>query len=204
MGSDPASPAASEESGEAGRREIDPDLVNASGLRSRRDAPWAVLADAALVVFAAELAVRYRLAWGLGVLAGVTLLVGMQLARYRYRVVAAAGQLKLAAGLVLMAASIVMLVRPRPWVSASVLAAVGAAKLARELSRYISLKRRMIGLGLRRRRSAKTLAVSSAVFLVTAALACWGLGVAGGGMRVALVAWLAAYSLVSVVMEIWA
>ncbi len=62
--------------------EIDPDPVNASVLKSKCDAPWALLADAALVTFAAELAVRYRLTWGLGglgvlgVLAGVTLLVG--------------------------------------------------------------------------------------------------------------------------------
>ncbi len=205
---------ASENRGAAGSREtratqrtalqsrIDPGLVNASVLKSKRDAPWALLADAALVAFAAELAVRYRPAWGLGVLAGVTLLVGMQLARYRYRVVAAAGQLKLAAGLVLMALAVGMFVEPRPWMSICALGAAGAAKLVREILRYVSLKRRMLELGLRRRRNMKMLAVPGAVFLVTATLTYLGLTVGGGGMRVAFVAWLAGYSLVSVVMEL--
>jgi hypothetical protein len=202
MGSD----LASEEPVRAERRDIDPDLVSASVLRSRRDAPWAVLADAALAVFAAELALRYRPAWGLGVLAGLTLVVGMQLARYRYRVVAAAGQLKLAAGLLLMAASAALFLDAdgRPWASICVLGAAGAAKLARELARYLSFKRRMIEIGLRRRCNPKTVLVSGAVFLVTATLTWQGLATAGGGMRVALVAWLAGWSLVSVVMELWA
>jgi hypothetical protein len=50
----------------------------------------------------------------------------------------------------------------------------------------------------------KMLAVPGAVFLVTATLTYLGLAVAGGGMRVAFVAWLAGYSLVSVAMELWA
>lgn len=207
---------ASEDRGEAARREtrtthrtvslssIDPGLVNASVLTSKRDAPWALLADAALVAFAAELAVRYRPSWGLGVLAGVTLLVGMQLARYRYRVVAAAGQLKLAAGLVLMALAVGIFVEPRPWMSICALGVAGAAKLVREILRYASLKRRMLELGQRRRRNMRMVAVPGAVFLVTATLTYLGLTAAGGGMRVAFVAWLAGYSLVSVAMELWA
>ena len=183
---------------------IDPGLVDATVLRSRRDAPWALLADAALVVFAVELAVRFKGTWALGVLAGAALVVGMQLARYRYRVSAAAGQVKLAAGLVIMAASVTLFFEPRAWTSICVLGAAGVVKLVRELARYVSLKRRMLELGRRRRRNLKMAAVSAAVFLVAAALAWSGVRNPAVDMRVPFVAWLAGYSLVSVAMELWA
>ncbi len=183
---------------------VAPDLAGASVLRSRRDAPWAVLADAALVVFAVEVAWRFRLSWGLGVLAAVVLLVGMQFARYRWRVVATAAQVKLAAGMLVMAASVAAFVSPRPGASISVLGAVGLAKLVRELALYLSLKRRMLDLGKRRRRNPRHMMVPAAVFLVTAALAFSGLRIGAGGVRVAFVVWLCAYSLVTMVMELWA
>ena len=186
----------------------DPDLVDASVLRSRRDAPWAILADAALVVFAIELALRFRVSWGLAVLAGTVLVVATQLARYRYRVVALAAQVKLAAGLVLMAACVALLVRPDDgpalYASISALGAAGVAKLVRELARYRSLKRRMLEIGRRRRRNLKAAAVSGGVFLVTAVLACSGFQQTTTDVRLALVVWLAGYSLVSVAMELWA
>jgi hypothetical protein len=183
---------------------IDPGLVNASVLRSRRDAPWALLADAALVVFAVELAVRFKATWGLGVLAGAALALGMQLSRYRYRASAAAGQVKLAAGLVMMAASVAFFLEPRAWVSICVLGATGVVKLVREVARYVSLRRRMLETGRRRKRNVKMAAVSAAVFLVAAALAWSGARNPVVDMRVPFVAWLAGYSLVSVAMELWA
>jgi hypothetical protein len=183
---------------------MDPGLVNASVLRSKRDAPWALLADGALVVFAVELVVRFKATWGLGVLAGAALVVGMQLARYRYRASAAAGQVKLAAGLVMMAASVAFFFEPRAWISICVLGAAGVVKLVREVGRYVSLKGRMLELGRRRRPNLKMAGVSAAAFLVAAALAWSGARNPAVDMRVPFVAWLAGYSLVSAAMELWA
>ncbi len=84
------------------------------------------------------------------------------------------------------------------------LGVAGAAKLLRELMTYVSLKRRMLELGLRRRRNLGTATVSGAVFLVAAGIACSGFQHTTSDVRLALVVWLAGYSLVSVAMELWA
>ena len=83
-----------------------------------------------------------------------------------------------------------------------VFAVVGTVKLARELRRYLRMRRRMLGLGLKRNVRPLNLVPNIAGLLIGAAAATAAIAGDMGTVAAGLSAWLAAYSALCAAMEL--